>query len=55
MISGSLTKVPQAGSLSDPELSAGLSETYGTGNGNQIADIRLMQCFHGLVFLNRQR
>lgn len=39
-----LQKVPQAGALSDPELSMGLFlEPMELMNGNQVADIRLMQ------------
>ena len=41
-----LQKVPQAGSLSDPELSLGLFlSPMELVNGNQVADIRLMQMF----------
>ncbi len=41
-----LQKVPQAGSLSDPELSAGVFlKPMELVSGNQIADIRLMQMF----------
>ena len=41
-----LEKVPQAGSLPDPELSAGVFlSPMELINGNQIADIRLMQMF----------
>jgi len=42
----SLQKIPQVGSLSDPELSAGVFlSPMELVNGNQIADIRLMQMF----------
>ena len=41
-----LQKVPQAGSLSDPELSLGVFlKPMELVNGNQVADIRLMQMF----------
>jgi outer membrane protein TolC len=41
-----LQKIPQAGSLSDPELSVGVFlSPMELINGNQIADIRLMQMF----------
>jgi outer membrane protein TolC len=41
-----LQKIPQAGSLSDPELSLGLFlKPMELVNGNQVADIRLMQMF----------
>ena len=41
-----LQKVPQAGSLSDPELSVGVFlKPMEIVNGNQLADIRLMQMF----------
>ena len=41
-----LQKIPQAGSLSDPELSMGVFlSPMDLVNGNQIADIRLMQMF----------
>ena len=41
-----LQKVPQAGSLSDPELSLGVFVTpMELMDGNQVADIRLMQMF----------
>jgi outer membrane protein TolC len=41
-----LLKVPQAGSLPDPELSAGVFlSPMELVNGNQVADIRLMQMF----------
>ena len=41
-----LQKVPQAGSLSDPELSAGVFlKPMELVSGNQVADIRLMQMF----------
>lgn len=42
----SLQKIPQAGSLSDPELSMGIFlSPMELVNGNQLADIRLMQMF----------
>jgi outer membrane protein TolC len=42
----SLQKIPQAGSLPDPELSAGVFlSPMELVNGNQVADIRLMQMF----------
>jgi outer membrane protein TolC len=42
----SLQKIPQAGSLPDPELSAGVFlSTMELVNGNQVADLRLMQMF----------
>ncbi len=42
----SLQRVPQAGSLADPELSVGVFlKPMELINGNQIADIRLMQMF----------
>jgi outer membrane protein TolC len=41
-----LKKIPQAGSLSDPELSLGVFlSPMELVNGNQVADIRLMQMF----------
>jgi len=41
-----LQKIPQAGSLSDPELSLGLFlKPMEIVNGNQVADLRLMQMF----------
>jgi outer membrane protein TolC len=41
-----LQKIPQVGSLSDPELSAGVFlSPMELVNGNQVADIRLMQMF----------
>jgi outer membrane protein TolC len=41
-----LKKIPQAGSLSDPELSIGVFlSPMELVNGNQVADIRLMQMF----------
>jgi len=41
-----LQKIPQAGSLSDPELSLGaFLSPMELVNGNQVADIRLMQMF----------
>jgi outer membrane protein TolC len=41
-----LQKIPQAGSLSDPELSVGVFlSPMELVNGNQVADIRLMQMF----------
>ena len=41
-----LQKIPQAGSLSDPELSLGVFlKPMELINGNQVADIRLMQMF----------
>ena len=41
-----LQKVPQVGSLSDPELSLGVFlKPMEVVNGNQVADIRLMQMF----------
>jgi len=41
-----LQKIPQAGSLSDPELSLGVFlKPMELVNGNQVADIRLMQMF----------
>jgi outer membrane protein TolC len=41
-----LQKVPQAGSLPDPELSAGVFlSPMELVNGNQVADLRLMQMF----------
>jgi outer membrane protein TolC len=41
-----LQRVPQAGSLPDPELSVGVFlEPMALVNGNQVADIRLMQMF----------
>jgi outer membrane protein TolC len=41
-----LQKIPQAGSLSDPELSIGVFlSPMELVNGNQVADIRLMQMF----------
>jgi outer membrane protein TolC len=41
-----LQKVPQAGSLSDPQLSLGVFlKPMELVNGNQVADIRLMQMF----------
>jgi len=41
-----LQKIPQAGSLSDPELSLGVFlRPMEIVNGNQVADIRLMQMF----------
>ena len=41
-----LQKVPQVGSLSDPELSVGVFlKPMELVNGNQVADIRLMQMF----------
>jgi outer membrane protein TolC len=41
-----LQKIPQVGSLSDPELSLGvLLKPMELVNGNQVADIRLMQMF----------
>jgi outer membrane protein TolC len=42
----SLQKIPQAGGLSDPELSAGVFlSPMELVNGNQVADLRLMQMF----------
>jgi outer membrane protein TolC len=42
----SLQKLPQAGSLPDPELSAGVFlSPMELVNGNQVADLRLMQMF----------
>ncbi len=42
----SLQKIPQVGSLSDPEVSVGVFLTpMELVNGNQVADIRLMQMF----------
>ncbi len=42
----SLQKIPQVGSLPDPELSAGVFlSPMELVNGNQVADIRLMQMF----------
>ncbi|NJK93810.1 MAG: TolC family protein, partial [Bacteroidales bacterium] len=42
----SLQKIPQAGSLSDPELTAGVFlSPMELVTGNQVADIRLMQMF----------
>ncbi len=41
-----LQKIPQAGSLSDPELSLGVFlKPMELVNGNQVADIRFMQMF----------
>ena len=41
-----LQKIPQAGSLSDPELTAGVFlSPMELVNGNQVADIKLMQMF----------
>ncbi len=41
-----LQKIPQVGSLSDPELSLGVFlKPMELVNGNQVADIRLMQMF----------
>src|SRR5674476_891367 len=41
-----LQKIPQAGSLSDPELSLGVFlKPMELVSGNQVADIRLMQMF----------
>ena len=41
-----LKKIPQVGSLSDPELSLGVFlSPMELVNGNQVADIRLMQMF----------
>src|ERR1035437_8152728 len=41
-----LQKIPQVGSLSDPELSVGVFlSPMELVNGNQVADIRLMQMF----------
>jgi outer membrane protein TolC len=48
-----LQKVPQAGSLSDPELSIGVFlSPMELVNGNQVADIRLMQMFPWFGVLN---
>ena len=42
----SLQKIPQVGSLPDPELSAGIFlSPMELVNGNQVADLRLMQMF----------
>ena len=42
----SLQKIPQVGSLPDPELSAGVFlSPMELVNGNQVADLRLMQMF----------
>jgi outer membrane protein TolC len=48
-----LQKIPQAGSLSDPELSIGVFlSPMELVNGNQVADIRLMQMFPWFGVLN---
>jgi outer membrane protein TolC len=52
----SLQKVPQAGSLSDPELSLGVFlKPMELVSGNQVADIRLMQMFPWFGVLKNAR
>jgi outer membrane protein TolC len=51
-----LQKIPQAGSLSDPELSVGVFlSPMELVNGNQVADIRLMQMFPWFGVLKNAR
>ncbi len=51
-----LQKVPQVGSLSDPELSLGVFlKPMEVVNGNQVADIRLMQMFPWFGVLRNAR
>jgi outer membrane protein TolC len=51
-----LKKIPQVGSLSDPELSLGVFLTpMELVNGNQVADIRLMQMFPWFGVLKNAR
>jgi outer membrane protein TolC len=51
-----LQKVPQVGSLPDPELSTGIFlSPMELVNGNQVADIRLMQMFPWFGFLKNAK
>jgi outer membrane protein TolC len=51
-----LERIPQAGSLSDPELTAGVFlSPMELVNGNQVADIRLMQMFPWFGVLKNAR
>jgi len=51
-----LQKIPQVGSLPDPELSAGVFlSPMELVSGNQVADLRLMQMFHGLGLLKMRK